>query len=70
MRPATARTIAGIEIPWDELYRIGELHPVPEDNPDHEYLHVDAIQMMAGSHLNAVADAAARGRGVIGLITF
>lgn len=69
MRPATARAIAAIEVPWDELYRLDELHPVPEDNPDHEYLHASAIQIMAGAHLNAVADAAARGRGVIGLIT-
>jgi hypothetical protein len=70
MRPATALAIASIEVPWDELDRLDELHPVPEDNPDHEYLHSSAIQLMAGSHLAAVADAAARGRGVIGLITY
>ena len=70
MRPATASAIAAIEVPWDELDRLDELHPVPGDNPDHEYLHASAIQFMAGAHLAAVADAAARGRGVIGLITY
>jgi hypothetical protein len=69
MRPATAKTVAAIEIPWDELDRIGDEHPVPTDHPQHEYLHATAIQFMAGAHLNAVADAAARGRGVIGLLT-
>jgi len=70
MRPATARTIAAIDIPWDELARLGELHPVPEDHPDHEFLQVMTISLIAGPHLNAVADAATRGRGVIGLITY
>ncbi len=69
MRPATAKAIAAIEIPWDELDRLDELHPVTEDTPEHEYLHSSAIQFMAGAHLAAVAGAAARGRGVIGLLT-
>lgn len=69
MRPATAKAIAAIEIPWDELDRLSELHPVPEDNPDHQYLHAGAIQWAAGTHLRAVAEAAALGRGVIGILS-
>ena len=69
MRPATARAIAAIDIPWDELTRVSNLHPVPEDQPYHEYLHADVLQWTAAMHLHAVADAAARGRGIIGLIT-
>jgi hypothetical protein len=70
MRPATAKAIAAIDVPWDELYRLDELHPVPGDHPDYGCLHAMAIAVMAGMHLNAVAEAAARGRGVIGLITY
>lgn len=69
MRPATAKAIAAIEVPWDDLYRLGEQHPVPADHPEHEYLDVGVLAIAAGAHLNAVADAAARGRGVIGLLT-
>ena len=70
MRPTTAKAIAAIEIPWDELDRLGELHPVPEDVRDHEYLHPTAIRWHAGVHLLAIAEAAAQGRGVIGLISY
>jgi hypothetical protein len=70
MRPATAAAIAAIEVPWDELYRIGELHPPPDDHPDRDYIGVSGLEWGASGHLSAVADAAARGRGVIGLITF
>jgi hypothetical protein len=70
MRPATASAIAAIDVPWDELDRVGDLHPVPEDEPNHEYLHSDVLRWVAGMHLEAVADAAAQTRGVIGLITY
>jgi hypothetical protein len=69
MRPATAKAIAAIDVPWDELDRLSELHPVPEDHRYHEYLHVSVLTFTASMHLSAVVDAANSGRGVIGLIT-
>ena len=74
-RPATARAVAAIEVPWDELRAIGERHPIPDDctDPPREYLNTvldwDDFEWRIRTHLECVADAAATGRGVLAIIS-
>lgn len=73
MRPATARKVSEIEIDWASLQKIADEHPYPEDGPqhisDHRNLHADTLEWVAQAHLAAVASAAARGRGIIAIIS-
>lgn len=69
MRPDTARAIAAIEIPWDDLREFGERHPVPADHPRADRLTADSFAYMVTAHLCAITHAADTGRGVIGLVS-
>jgi hypothetical protein len=77
MRPATARAVARLSVPWDELRGIGERHPAPADGfaplaaSDHRTVsHSFAdLENVAWPHLACVAKAAATSRGIVTIVS-